>query len=339
MHSISRILDTAMLGSKWKLLVVPLFFSTYNEKMYDEGFRKAALRLYDYFQNFKKVADAINIGIATIWRWKNNSINNGFSTRINKHRKFTTFILEFITEILNDKNTFTINEIAYEIEQRFKISFSRQAIATAIKHLGFSRKRVSKRGSIRNLTLHHERLEAFKNVFESQNDKVSIDESGFDFRVAPVYGYSLKNTKCISRCISKQRMRISLIMAIKSNGEFRYKCYSQKVNSKIFETFIDCLPWKSHKFILDNASIHKTENVLKAINKKSNCPLFTPPYTPECNPIENVFSVIKSHFRKMLVKDPSISYESAIDTIISKLNTCDLFQAVFNNTKRYLEII
>ena len=111
------------------------------------------------------------------------------------------------------------------------------------------------------------------------------------------------------------------------------------MNSKIFETFVRSLPWKGKNLILDNASIHKTESVRCAIRETSSHALFIAPYTPECNPIENVFSVIKSHFRKMLVKDPAMSYESAIGTIIAKLNTVSLSNAVFNNTRAFLETI
>ena len=42
--------------------------------MYDQGFRKAALKMYNYLGNMKKVAKALNIGAGTIWRWIHNGI-------------------------------------------------------------------------------------------------------------------------------------------------------------------------------------------------------------------------------------------------------------------------
>ena len=299
--------------------------------MYDEGFSKATLRLYNVFGNMKIVAESLGIGIATIWRWNKMGIQNNMSKRSSKPIKLTLFVLEFIREIIQKTNTLTINEIAFQLRKRFNLIFSRQAIALAVNKLGFSRKRVSKRGSVKNQNLHQERLRAFKHAFEFSNNKVSIDESGFDFRVVPIYGYSLKNTKCISKCLSNQRKRVSLILAIKENGQFHYKCSYEKVNSKTFENFITSLPWTNSSLILDNASIHKTLNVQNAIKASNNTSIFIAPYTPECNPIENVFSVIKCQFRKMLVQKPNMIYQQAIDSILQNLDTVTLFKAVFNN--------
>lgn len=128
-------------------------------------------------------------------------------------------------------------------------------------------------------------------------------------------------------------------MAIKENGDIFYKCSFEKVNSSTFESFIKSLPWSNHTLILDNASIHKTKNVTNALIEKDNKALFIAPYTPECNPIENVFSVIKSHFRKLIVKDPFIDYENAITQIVKILNTTALFKAAFENTRKFLKRI
>jgi transposase len=49
--------------------------------------------------------------------------------------------------------------------------------------------------------------------------------------------------------------------------------------------------------ILDNASYHKSQ-ILKDLFTKYNCTLmFLPPYSPELNPIENLWGTIKQHLR------------------------------------------
>jgi len=49
----------------------------------------------------------------------------------------------------------------------------------------------------------------------------------------------------------------------------------------------------------DNARIHHTK-ILKEFCYNNNIQLlYIPPYTPEFNPIELIFSILKTHFRKL----------------------------------------
>ncbi len=50
--------------------------------------------------------------------------------------------------------------------------------------------------------------------------------------------------------------------------------------------------------ILDNLSSHKVDGVRQAIAKASATVLYLPPYSPDLNPIEKLFSKLKSPLRK-----------------------------------------
>ena len=54
--------------------------------------------------------------------------------------------------------------------------------------------------------------------------------------------------------------------------------------------------------ILDNASIHKTLMVRDYCEKNGIYLLFLPAYTPQLQPIENVWAMIKRDFRKQILK-------------------------------------
>ena len=49
---------------------------------------------------------------------------------------------------------------------------------------------------------------------------------------------------------------------------------------------------------MDNASIHKTKELKEILNHKKYNVVYTPPYSPEFNPIEMVFGNIKHHYYK-----------------------------------------
>ena len=50
--------------------------------------------------------------------------------------------------------------------------------------------------------------------------------------------------------------------------------------------------------IMDNLSCHKSERIEQAINERKAELLFLPPYSPDFNPIEKMWSKVKSYLRK-----------------------------------------
>jgi len=97
------------------------------------------------------------------------------------------------------------------------------------------------------------------------------------------------------------------LLSIVSNSKH---VYSEKINGKVDGTkvynFLVNLKKKLKRttkrnpyyIFMDNASIHKTRQVMKFFEKTTwIIPIFNAPYCPEYNPIENVFSVVKRYFR------------------------------------------
>ena len=60
--------------------------------MYSIGFRDAAIKLYDFLGNMKKVSKALKCGVATIWRWVNKGIHNKKRTDKPRNKMTTTVI-------------------------------------------------------------------------------------------------------------------------------------------------------------------------------------------------------------------------------------------------------
>jgi transposase len=50
--------------------------------------------------------------------------------------------------------------------------------------------------------------------------------------------------------------------------------------------------------LLDNISFHKSKVVVNALTAAGEEVIFTPPYCPDLNPIENMFSSLKGTFRE-----------------------------------------
>ncbi len=76
-------------------------------------------------------------------------------------------------------------------------------------------------------------------------------------------------------------------------------------------------------FFIDNASWHKTKTVKTFCNNNNITLLFLPPYSPEYNPIERVWSFLKSKIRQRFFKTADIFREFVFDLFI-EINNTDL---------------
>ncbi len=67
--------------------------------------------------------------------------------------------------------------------------------------------------------------------------------------------------------------------------------------SEFYNKFIKT-KYKNHLIILDNAKFHKSKDVIDNIEKSENKIIYSLPYNPSLNPIENLFSQFKNHIKR-----------------------------------------
>lgn len=213
--------------------------------------------------------------------------------------KLTLAVQESIHAFMKSGTCISSTSVVEHVRLSFATTISRQLAHTAIKGLGYTYKRTRKRGDSLRV---HTALPAFLQRFLAVDGPfVAVDESGFDQRAVPVYGYAPAGQHAIVKfrpC--SDRRRWSLLMAVSADGSHTYTLDHGSVKGDAFAAFITSLPHPSGTTILlDNASIHKTKRVVDAATAKGFVFLFTPPYCPEFNPIELVFGVVKQAFYKM----------------------------------------
>ena len=91
--------------------------------------------------------------------------------------------------------------------------------------------------------------------------------------------------------------------------------------------------------VMDNAPIHHAAIVRDFMTENGIEHLFLPPYSPDLNPIENVFGMIKRRYRRQGVVNTREEIPERITTIIEGINDDpDISMAPFYERMRlYLE--
>jgi len=294
--------------------------------MYNIGFRKAALLFYDFFKSLRKVSKIFKIRISTLSRWNSSIV---IKKRIRKSIQTSEVLRSFISLLIIQNPCANCTFLRMEINKHFGFNISRQLVHLIVQKCNFTFKRIRTRGTSKaKESKTKEFIASFREIDLDNTTIVSIDESGFDQRAHQVYGYSLKGHPAILTApYCKDRKRYNLLLAISSCGKKYFKIYTQSITSEIYSNFINELPFpKQSVLLMDNARFHKTQLVHESINNKEFNVLYTPPYSPEYNPIELVFGQIKQSFYKM-----RFSIEENIGSLVHEITSSVTQSAIVNS--------
>jgi transposase len=75
--------------------------------------------------------------------------------------------------------------------------------------------------------------------------------------------------------------------------------------------------------LMDNSSPHKTKGVIEAIEAKDAYVIYIPTYSPDLNPIENMWSKVKAYLRKVKARTIDTLY-SALKDALDSITTLDI---------------
>ena len=288
------------------------------------------LCIYHYSNNIKisKIATILNVSISTIYIWIqkyeyffNNNIQiseeDYYKIKNNKpHGSSKIHLYENnICEYVKNNNGCSLNDIVNAISN---INISKSSICNILKKNNITRKKINNRIVLKNI----DELNSIRNKFiidiSKHNflDFICIDESSFCVNDHSLYGYSKKGFQ-IKKIFKHKRYkeRYTLLSAINKNGFINNKIIDGSVNSDIYlDFFKNNINNFKNKYILhDNARIHHTKKLKEYCSENNIFLLYIPPYTPEFNPIELIFSILKNHFRKF-------KHDNIIEDINNSIN-------------------
>lgn len=266
--------------------------------MYSVDFRKIAVKLYQKFNNYRKVASLLNISHSILHLWVNKGI--GFKQKIATPRKLKDNVIENIKQFIEKYPICTISLIKNHLYKKHDLDISHKTISKALKNNGITKKKVCYKNIVKYPEKEAVFVENFKEIHKNR-EIISIDECHFAENILPLYGYALKGKRLVVKRKSLfKRKNKSLLLAISNKGYWYYKIFDGAVNKNRFNQFLNDTNFEGNSTILlDNVPFHRS-NIVKetAISKKYEL-LYTPPYEPKYNPIEHIFFKIKNNFRKL----------------------------------------
>lgn len=130
-----------------------------------------------------------------------------------------------------------------------------------------------------------------------------IDESGFATGMTRRYGRSPRGRRLVAAVPHGHWQTSTLIAGLRHDGIVAPLVIDHPMNGTTFAAYVEqfLAPTLSpgDVVVLDNLSCHKNAAARQAIEAKGATLRPLPAYSPDFNPIEQVFSKLKSHVRKI----------------------------------------
>jgi len=126
---------------------------------------------------------------------------------------------------------------------------------------------------------------------------VYMDESGFKRDSYRTHGWAPRGQKIYADISGNNRKDINLIMAQRGSEWlapvlFKGSCCAKLVN-EWFKNFLLKELYRPSIIIMDNAAFHKKSEIKAIVEKAGHVLLPLPPYSPDFNPIEQSFALLK----------------------------------------------
>ena len=134
------------------------------------------------------------------------------------------------------------------------------------------------------------------------SDLVFLDESGCNTDMTRQYAYSLGGSRAVDSAPLSKPKNTTILPSIQLDGTLRYTTFSGGTTVERFKRYLetDLLPHLNGNsvLIMDNMKSHHARAVRNLLDSSEVRCIYLPPYSPDLNPIEKLWSKVKSFLRK-----------------------------------------
>ena len=178
------------------------------------------------------------------------------------------------------------------------------------------------------------------------NDQVLwfMDESGFNLHIAPLRRWARRGIRPVQAVPTNRGVNVSLLMCISSEGIVFHMVKRGAFKAADFVAFLQALanrlPAVRNRevcLVMDNARIHHARATTAFLHENNINHIFLPPYSPELNPIENVFGVLKARYRRRGVVHSEGQMKRRIKIVIDQMNEDLDVQTFYDHMRRFVE--
>lgn len=146
-----------------------------------------------------------------------------------------------------------------------------------------------------------------------------LDETGAVTNLVRSHGRSLEGSRCVAYAPNGHWKMMTAVAAIRLSGVAAAATMACPMDGELFQTYIreELSPTlrTGDVVVMDNLSSHKHPRVRELIESAGATLLYLPPYSPDYNPIEMVWSKVKRLLRTAAARTINALHEAFGDAM------------------------
>jgi transposase len=190
-----------------------------------------------------------------------------------------------------------------QLRGRLGVPGSIMIVWRALRKLGITRKKKTKHASERDRPDVRRRRRSFRREIKPIEPKrlVFVDETGVTTAMTPTYGRAPSGERVISSAPASWES-VTVIAALGLDGARAPLAVSGSIDAATFLAYVEQVLVPALRegdvVVFDNLASHLAPGVAEAIEGAGARVLSLPPYSPDLNPIEEMFSKLKELLRR-----------------------------------------
>jgi transposase len=156
---------------------------------------------------------------------------------------------------------------------------------------------------------------------------VFLDESGINTGMTRLYGRAPKNELVVDFVPDVRFHRTTILSSVRLDGATVPCVFENSLNGEVFRAYISQFLVPTLRpgdiVVMDNLPSHKVSGIVEAIESVGAHVRFLPPYSPDFNPIELMWSKLKAFLRKLKVRSKEL-LDDAISAALETISTSDI---------------
>jgi transposase len=314
--------------------------------MYDTITKAKCLVDYQHFsKTLRKVSKNQGVSKSTIQRWV--SKDNKCKKILEKRKVITTRFSatkknanDFIEKVLETNPFITMTDLAKMLKIECNIQLSGRTVQRYTTKLNYTYKK-----AVNVIDHNHDKVQVrsfctrFEDAF-ADGLLYSADEAGIYVGDHPRKGRSKRGKRlAVGSSKTLRKTKFSLVMVVGVNGIAAFEVIDHNYKKPDFLRFFSNMNLPQGSLVvMDNLRAHHSPEVRNVLANKGIGILFSPPYSPRCNPIEKVFGALKPMYRKqchLITSTNKEEYKNAFIELATKYKNTS-FETTFANTLLFL---
>lgn len=276
-------------------------------KPYSDDLRERVVAAIEAGHTRVKVAKLYNMALSTVGGIIKRKRETG-SVSPDKFGGYKTFTLEphtdRVKELVAEQPDITLAEIQVRLAKE-KVKVSQSGIFRFLRHINLTFKKKSLHAAEQDrpdVAAARKALRKEQKILDPKQ-LVFIDETAATTKMTRLYGRAPQGKRLVDKVPHGHWKTTTFICALRYDGVTAPFMLDGPMDGPHFLAYVEQILAPTLKkgqiVFLDNVSTHKVDGVEEAIAARGACAIFLPAYSPDLNPIEQLFARLKSFLRKM----------------------------------------